>query len=130
VLILTLFKIQSRSHPIRQRLPTAVNMLKMVWLPRTRNRQILMMLRWLRNLQKSVPAVCAMVSFVPKWSMANWSLPVSSLKGDDSPTFVQGSSRDGEINELSRRLEQSASFEEPPINKAWYSGEGADLWNF
>ena len=49
---------------------------------------------------------------------------------DDPPAFVQGSSRDVEVNELARHLEQSASFEEPCTSKVWLSGEDAELWNW
>ena len=62
--------------------------------------------------------------------IADYGYQVSSLKAEASPTFIQGSSRDGEVNSLARRLEQSASFEENHISKAWVSGEDADLWNF
>jgi len=48
----------------------------------------------------------------------------------ESTTFVQGSSRDGEVNNLARRLEQSASFDENHAKKVWLSGEDAELWNF
>ena len=63
---------------------------------------------------------------------ANGNQPVTSPEANDPdpPAFVQGSSRDREVNHLARRLEQSASFEERYTNKVWLSGEDAELWNF
>jgi hypothetical protein len=65
-----------------------------------------------------------------KQSSINENQPASSLEAEDPPAFVQGSSRDRDVNNLARRLEQSASFEERHTNKVWLSGEDADLWNF
>ncbi|KAF9643389.1 hypothetical protein BDM02DRAFT_3191711 [Thelephora ganbajun] len=55
---------------------------------------------------------------------------ISSLKAQDPSTFIQGSSKDGELDSLAQQLQQSASFDESYSKKVWPSDEGADLWNF
>ncbi|KAF9646684.1 hypothetical protein BDM02DRAFT_3130252 [Thelephora ganbajun] len=55
---------------------------------------------------------------------------ILSLKTQDPSTFIQGSSKDGELNSLAQQLQQSASFDESYSKKVWPSDEGADLWNF
>lgn len=77
--------------------------------------------------------VCIRFSLLKQLS-ANRNQPVSPPEVNNlpanPPAFVQGSSRDRDVNNLARRLEQSASFEERYTNKVWLSGENAELWNF
>ncbi|KAF9642331.1 hypothetical protein BDM02DRAFT_3193447 [Thelephora ganbajun] len=54
---------------------------------------------------------------------------VLSPKARDPPTFIQGSSKDRDLNGLAQQLQQSASFEESHHN-VWPNDKGANLWNF
>jgi hypothetical protein len=77
-----------------------------------------------------VLVVCITI-FYARRTRTNLDYPVSSPKAEDSPEpFVQGSSRDGEVGNLARLLQQSKSFDETHTKKVWQSGEDAELWNF
>lgn len=57
-------------------------------------------------------------------------MTVSSPTNDDPPSFIQGSSRDHEVDGLAERLSQSASFDDSYSKRVWHSNDEADLWNF
>lgn len=57
-------------------------------------------------------------------------IQVSSPTAQDSPLFVQGSSRDHEVDGLAEHLSQSASFDEGHSKGVWSMKGDADLWNF
>lgn len=44
--------------------------------------------------------------------------------------FIQGSSRDQEVDNLAQHLTQSVSFDESQSKRVWHTNDESDLWNF
>ena len=57
-------------------------------------------------------------------------LLVSLPTAQDPAPFVQGSSKDHEVDGLAQRLTQSTSFDESHSKTVWHTDDAADLWNF
>ena len=57
-------------------------------------------------------------------------LLVSLPTAQDTTPFVQGSSKDHEVDGLAQRLTQSTSFDESHSKTVWHTDDAADLWNF
>jgi len=101
-----------------------------ILLPSAMMKPILTISSMLRNLPRSASAVRP--NHPLGGDRTNQTHLVSSPEVQDPtvPAFVQGSSKDNDLDGLAKWLHHSASIEENNSDGVWLANDDADVWNF